>query len=75
MFVLRRREPAVARPYRVPGYPVTPLLFCLSCAIMVYASVTYAVENRSWEALWSIAILLVGVAMSFCGRKSSAASV
>ena len=43
VFVLRRREPAVARPYRVPGYPLTPVLFCLSCAFMVYASVAYAV--------------------------------
>jgi basic amino acid/polyamine antiporter, APA family len=65
VFVLRWREPAVARPYRVPGYPVTPAVFCLCCAWMVYASLAYAVQNRSWEALWSIAILLVGVAMSF----------
>ena len=63
--VLRRREPAMDRPYRVPGYPVTPLLFCLSCSFMVYSSLAYAVANRSWEAIWSIAILLVGVAMSF----------
>lgn len=66
VFVLRRREPAVPRPYRVPGYPVTPLLFCLSSAFMVWSGLKYAVENRSWEALWSIAILLVGVTMSFC---------
>ena len=32
---------------------------------MVYSSVTYALQHGSWEALWSIAILLVGVAMSF----------
>ena len=25
VFVLRYREPATERPYRVPGYPVTPL--------------------------------------------------
>ena len=49
----------------MPGYPVTPILFCLSCSFMVYSSVAYAVENRSWEAIWSIAILLVGVALSF----------
>jgi amino acid transporter len=65
VFVLRRREPATARPYRVPGYPLTPALFCLCCAGLVYASVVYAVANRSWEALWSLALLLVGVAMSF----------
>ena len=65
VFVLRHREPATARPYRVPGYPLTPALFCLCCAGLVYASVVYAVANRSWEALWSLALLLVGVAMSF----------
>ena len=64
VFVLRRREPAVDRPFHVPGYPVTPALFCGSCAWLVYASLAYAVEHRSWEALWSMAILLVGVAMS-----------
>jgi len=65
VFVLRRRDPEIERPYRVPGYPLTPILFCLSCSFMVYSSVAYAVQNRSWEAIWSIAILLVGVAMSF----------
>ena len=70
VLVLRRREPSVARPYRVPGYPVTPVLFCLSCALMVYASVAHAVQYRSWEALWSIAILLTGVAMSFYRPRS-----
>ena len=68
LFVLRHREPAVARPYRVPGYPLTPLLFCLSSAFMVYSSVAYAWQHGSWEALWSIVILLVGVAMSFCEK-------
>ena len=32
---------------------------------MVYSSVIFAVEHHSWEAIWSIAILLVGVVMSF----------
>jgi amino acid transporter len=65
VYVLRRHEPAMARPYRVPGYPVTPALFCLSSAWMVYSSVAYAVQHGSWEALWSIGVLLIGVAMSF----------
>ena len=38
---------------------------------MVYRSVVYAVEYRSWEAIWSIAILLVGVAMSFYRTDST----
>jgi amino acid transporter len=65
VFVLRRRDPQIERPYRVLGYPLTPIVFCLSCSFMVYSSVTYAFANRSWEAIWSIAILALGVAMSF----------
>ena len=61
----RRREPETERPYRVPGYPVTPIVFCLSSSYMVYASLSYAIQNRSWEAIWSIAILAVGVALCF----------
>jgi APA family basic amino acid/polyamine antiporter len=29
IFVLRRREPAAPRPYKVPGYPVVPWVFIL----------------------------------------------
>jgi hypothetical protein len=32
---------------------------------MVYASLSYAIQNRSWEAIWSIAILGVGVLLCF----------
>jgi amino acid transporter len=60
LFVLRFREPATPRPYCVPGYPLVPGLFCLSSLFMLYASITWAWENRSPEAFWSIAILVVG---------------
>jgi basic amino acid/polyamine antiporter, APA family len=70
LFVLRWRDPQTDRPYRVPGYPITPALFCLSCLFMVYASVDYAVQHRSWEATWSIAVLLVGAVLSvYRGRR------
>ena len=32
---LRRKEPALARPYRVPGYPWTPLLFFVATVGML----------------------------------------
>jgi basic amino acid/polyamine antiporter, APA family len=35
IFVYRRRSPNAVRPFRVPGYPVTPLLFVLSAALLV----------------------------------------
>lgn len=42
LFVLRRREPERARPFRVPGYPVVPALFCLANAWLLWSSLVYA---------------------------------
>ncbi|MBF2006355.1 MAG: amino acid permease [Chlorogloeopsis fritschii C42_A2020_084] len=41
LFVLRRREPNALRPFRVPFYPITPLLFCLVCGYLLYSSLAY----------------------------------
>jgi amino acid transporter len=41
VFVLRARRPERPLPFRVPLYPVTPLLFCLSCIYMLYSSLAY----------------------------------
>lgn len=41
LFVLRAREPAAPRAFRVPLYPVTPLLFCASCAWLLHASLVH----------------------------------
>jgi len=68
---LRDREPDTQRPYRVPGYPVIPILFCLSSLYMLYSSVVYAVEKQSGEALWSVAILVIGLAMCFWDPRRS----
>jgi amino acid transporter len=41
ILVLRRKEPAVDRPCRVPLYPVLPLVFAGACAFLIYSAVTY----------------------------------
>jgi len=41
VIVLRRKEAQVERPFRVPGYPVTPLVFGAVCAYLIYSAVTY----------------------------------
>ena len=56
-FVLRQREPEQARPFRVPLYPLTPILFCLTCAYLLYASLVYT----GIGALVGVAALLIGV--------------
>lgn len=57
LFVLRFREPGVPRPFRVPLYPLVPLVFCGACAYMLYGAVGYAGPL----ALVGAALLLAGV--------------
>jgi APA family basic amino acid/polyamine antiporter len=39
VFVLRRRQPQTARPYRVPGYPFVPALFVIFAALYLVFTV------------------------------------
>ena len=58
LFILRRRDPAAARPFRVPLYPVLPLAFVLSCAYVLYSSVMHAqTEHATYVAF---AVMLSG---------------
>lgn len=42
LIVLRRKDGPIIRPFRVPFYPVTPMLFCLVCCGMIHSSLDYA---------------------------------
>jgi basic amino acid/polyamine antiporter, APA family len=57
LFVLRYKEPNVERPYRVPFYPVVPVIFCLSSSYLLYSSVVYT----GWGAMVGIGVLFIGV--------------
>jgi amino acid transporter len=57
LVVLRHKEPLIARPFVVPLYPFTPLLFCLTSLYMLYASLIYTGEG----ALLGVIIVLSGV--------------
>ncbi|HVR42183.1 MAG TPA: amino acid permease [Thermoanaerobaculia bacterium] len=59
LFVLRRREPDVVRPFRVPLYPLTPLLFVATCAYLLWSSLVYT----GIGALVGVATLLVGAGL------------
>ena len=39
---LRRTDPNTPRPFKVPFYPLLPIIFCLICAYLTYSSVLYA---------------------------------
>lgn len=61
VFVLRRKEPHTRRPYKVTGYPVTTIVFCVCCVFMFYSCVSYALANKPIGLLISSGILLAGV--------------
>ncbi|MBI5384881.1 MAG: amino acid permease [Verrucomicrobia bacterium] len=57
LMVLRFKEPAAARPYRVWGYPVTPLVFAGTCSFLAYSAVLY----KPRIALAALGLLLTGL--------------
>jgi len=60
--VLRRREPALPRPYRAWGYPATPLLFvALSAWIVVHALVENPASSLAGLATVAVALALYAV--------------
>lgn len=75
VFRLRTREPGLNRPFRVPGYPLTPLLFCGGAAFMLWASVSHAYHEWSREGFWAVGVLAAGLAAAWYDRHSSAPSV
>lgn len=42
LMILRVRDPERPRPFRVPGYPFTPLVFCTTAGFMLWSSYSYA---------------------------------
>ena len=66
LFVLRRREPHVERPYRVPLYPLLPAVFVAVCATMLWSSLSYVSgqDVGGVNAAWiGVAVLAVGVVL------------
>jgi len=57
LFVLRKTEPEVDRPFQVPLYPLTPILFCLASGYMLWSSLAYTGTG----ALLGAGVLLAGV--------------
>lgn len=74
LFILRRREPGVARPYRVFGYPIVPLIFCAYSLFMLYSSLTYAWNMKPAALALMSGILLLGVPVFWAGRWYAARS-
>lgn len=65
LIVLRIREPDRVLPYKVPLYPLTPILFCLTCGYMLHASIAYT----GIASLVGLAVLAAGTPLLLFRRK------
>jgi basic amino acid/polyamine antiporter, APA family len=65
LIVLRFKEPEAERPFRVPLYPLTPLLFCAACLYMLQSSLAYTGAGAAAGVL----VLLAGVPVLLLARR------
>lgn len=59
IFIFRRWEPAATRPFLVPLYPLTPLIFCGVCVYMLFSSLAYTGSG----ALYGVGLLAIGAVL------------
>ena len=65
IFILRKKQPAVERPYKAFGYPVLPALYILMgtafCVLLLIFKTKYAA--------WGLAITLAGIPLYYLAAK------
>jgi len=67
IFVYRRRAPEAVRPYRVPGYPWTPLLFIIAAAALALNTIA----TQPVRAGVGLGIVLLGAPAYLVWRSAS----
>lgn len=67
VIVLRVRQPALSRPYRTPGYPVTPLIFLAVNAWMLF----HLARSQPKESLASLGTMFAGLIVYFLSPKKN----
>jgi APA family basic amino acid/polyamine antiporter len=71
VIVLRRTRPAAERPFRVPGYPFTPVLFVLAAI----AIVGNAIVTQPTRAAIGIGMVLLGAPAYIIWRRRAVAPI
>jgi amino acid transporter len=64
LFIFRYREPGRVLGYRVPLYPITPIIFVGTCLYLLYSSLDYT----GIGALFGVGVLVAGTPLLLLGR-------
>ena len=67
VFVLRKKQPNLPRPYRVIGYPLVPLLFVLVAGLLLISTL----QTRPRESLMGLVLMTLSVPFYFVWRKQN----
>jgi APA family basic amino acid/polyamine antiporter len=67
LFVLRRRDRGREDGFRVPAYPLVPLVFVAVCGWLLYSSVAYT----GFGALVGLGVVAVGLPLLWIERRKS----
>lgn len=65
LFIFRFRHGPDELPFRVPLYPLTPILFLIACGYMLYSSLAFT----GMGALVGVAVLAAGVPVYLLARR------
>jgi basic amino acid/polyamine antiporter, APA family len=57
IFIFRKREPDVHRPYRTAGYPVVPLVFIATAAVLL----CYTFASNLRDSIGGVVVILLGI--------------
>ena len=65
VIALRRKEPGLPRPFRVPGYPIVPLLFAATAGAIVVNTLISSFR----ESIIGLAFIALGIPIYWIQRK------
>jgi amino acid transporter len=77
LFVLRRQVPNDGAHFRVPLFPLPPLVFCAACAYMLVSSIDYALTVETTGSLGArlgLGVLALGIPLMIVSRRMAAAA-
>ena len=65
IYILRWKQPDLQRPFRTPGYPITPAIFLIPTAVLTGA----AFYSRALVSTYALLSILAGVPIYFLWRR------
>jgi len=72
IFVYRKRYPERERPYKVPGYPWTPLLFIIAAFVLVANTLFNNLRDQPVKTLLAVGIIALGLPAYLIWRSRGA---